>query len=196
MVSDNQIYVRDQVDLMVTGIRLLEPVMNVTVHDNLIRNCGTGIRSDTIESAIAEILDSTTFTGRPHTVPLVWPKSHAYRGWTLAWSRDGKPAGLSQIDSFELETLRFKLKEPREIKPDDHFEIYLRSANWNVHDNTITGCLEPVVLNSFGSETSIFRDNIISRDDVAGIRRPIQVLRGRFELTGNRVTGFDDAKAK
>ena len=44
IISDNQsIYVRGELDTLVTGIRLSEPAMNAVVHDNLIRNCGTGL---------------------------------------------------------------------------------------------------------------------------------------------------------
>ena len=43
IVSDNQIYVRGNTDPLVTAIRLREPAVNLDVHDNLIRNCGTGL---------------------------------------------------------------------------------------------------------------------------------------------------------
>ena len=42
LVHDNQVYVRGEPDPLVTAIRLNEPAVNLMVHDNLIRNCGTG----------------------------------------------------------------------------------------------------------------------------------------------------------
>lgn len=98
------------------------------------------------------------------------------------------PARSSEIESFDAATSRFKLKQPRAIKAGDRFEVFPRSANWNIHDNTITGCLQPVVLDSNGSPTSLLRDNLISRGEATDAKQGIQVVRGQFELTSNRMS--------
>ena len=77
-----------------------------------------------------------------------------------------------------------------DMKSGDRFEI--SSSDWNIHDNAIAGCLKPVVLNSPGSDTSILKDNMISRDGVTGAKQAIQILRGQFKLVGNRSSGFDE----
>jgi hypothetical protein len=190
VVSDNQIYVRGTNDAAVTGIRIREPAANATVHDNLVRNCGVGLVSCAAQSTVGAVVDASTFAAGYGTVPIGWVP-HLYRGWTLAWFRGGKPAGSSEIDSFEPLTSRFKLKQPRDITVGDRFEIIPRGSNWNIHDNTISGCLRPVVLDSHGSGTSVLKDNQISKGDAAGAKQAIQVERGTFELIGNRISGFD-----
>jgi hypothetical protein len=188
IVSDNQIYVRGANDAAVTGIRLREPAENALVHDNLLRNCGVGIASVAAQSAVAEVVDATTFVAGSGSVPGGW-QPHLYRGWTLAWFRGGKPVGSSEIDVFEPLASRFKLKQPCDIKSGDRFEVSSGSSNWNIHDNTVIGCLKPIVLDSQGSVTSLLKDNRVSRGEATGAKQAVQVLRGRFELLGNRITG-------
>lgn len=191
IVSDNQIYTRGECDTNLTAIRLTEPAINLIVHDNLVRHCGTGIVSDAVWSVVGEIVDPTTFVVGRGNVPLERRRSHCYRGWNLAWFRGGKPDGSSIIESFEAETLRFKLKEPREMKIDDRFEVFAASANWLIHDNTVTGCLQPVVFGGHGSGTSLFRDNLIERGGVANAAQPV-VVTGQFRLIGNHLVGFEE----
>lgn len=194
VVSDNQIYVRGATDATVTAIRIREPAMNTTVHDNLVRNCGTGIVGMAAQSAVGEITDTTSFIAGYGTVP-VGLVPHQYRGWDLAWLRNGKPNGASVIDSFDGLTSRFKLKQPHEIRRGDRFEVFPRSANWNLHDNTLTGCLAPLVFDAHGSPTSIIRNNLVSRGDAAGAKEAIQIVRGKFELVGNCVVDFSEASS-
>ena len=191
VVSDNQIYVRGTNDATVTGIRLREPAANALVHDNLVRNCGAGIVSGAGQSSVASVVDATTFAAGYGTVPIGWVP-HLYRGWTLAWFQGGKPAGSSEVDFFEPLTSRFRLKQPRDLKVGDRFEVVPRSSNWNIHDNLITGCLRPVVLDSHGGGTSILKDNLITRGETTGKNQAIQVVRGQFELVGNRISGFGE----
>jgi len=191
LISDNQVYVRGQPDPLVTAIRLSEPAVNVIVHDNLIRNCGTGLAPGRAEAAIAEVVDPATFLSIGKGVPFPRRQSHGYRGWNLAWLSGAKPNALSVIEAFDPETLRFKLREPREMKPGDRFQVFPPSANWHIHDNTITGCLNPVVLDSHGSRTSLVRNNLVSRGDVVPLGPAIDV-RGQFQLAGNQVHGFDE----
>jgi hypothetical protein len=194
IVADNQIYVRGQCDPMVTGIRLQEPAFNLIVHDNLVRNCGAGIVSERGRSRVGEVLDSRTFLradGWSESLPLERSRPWQCSGWQLAWQSGSKPNALSVIDSFDPETLRFRLREAYPMKVGDLFDIVVPSLNWNVHDNTVTGCQRPVVLDSHGSDTSIFRNNLIERGGTADAKQPV-VVNGRFQLSGNQVVGFDE----
>ncbi|MBM4049876.1 MAG: right-handed parallel beta-helix repeat-containing protein, partial [Planctomycetes bacterium] len=190
LVSNNQVYVRGAPDAKVTGVQIRDGALNVNVHGNLVRNCGRGLVAHRLPGKVAEVVDSRTFlqTG----LPLEWRTSHLYRNWTLAWLKDSKPAGQSVVDAYDPATLRFKLREPHEMRADDSFEAFPPSANWNIHGNTLTGCVQPVLLDSYGSETSFFKDNVVTRSEATGVKSAIEV-RGRFNLIGNHVSGFDES---
>ena len=47
------------------------------------------------------------------------------------------------------------------------------------------------MLESYGSATSVFRNNVVTRGRTAGVKEAI-VLVGRFHLIGNHVSGFDE----
>jgi len=185
-VSDNQIYVRGACDPSVTAIRLTEPAINLIVHDNLLRNCGTGIVSDAAYSLVGEIVDPTTFKAGRGTIPLERRLSHRYHGWNVAWFRGSKPDGLSVIESFDPETFHFKLQQSHLMKPGDRFEVFAPSANWNLHDNIITGCAQPVAFTGHGSDTSFFRHNLIERGGATNATQAI-VVSGKFKLVGNSI---------
>lgn len=191
VLSDNQIYTRGPCDTNVTAICLSEPAVGLIVHDNLLRNCGAGIVSDSAWSLVGEVLDATTFRAGRGRIPPERRQSHCYRGWNVAWFRDGKPQGLSVLAAFDPETLCFKLQEPREIRVGDRFHLFPRSADWQIHDNTVTGCLRPVVLEGFGSETCVFRNNLLSRGDVTGVKAALEV-HGRYQFFANQFHGFDE----
>jgi hypothetical protein len=191
IISDNQIYVRGQYDPQVTGIRLAESALHVGVHDNLIRHCGVGIVSNRVGAAVSEVVDGRTFLTPGRAVPLERRQSHRYRLWNLAWLSGSQPQTLSTIEAFDPETLQFKLARPHAMKVGDRFEVFPPSANWNLHDNTITGCAQPVTLDNYGSETSLFRDNIISRGEAQGVQQAV-VVSGRFQFTGTHISGFDE----
>lgn len=190
IVSDNQIYVRGKIDESVIAIRVREPASNVIIHDNLIRNCGTGLSLIAARSQAGKILNDTSFIGGGGSVP-VGMMAHQYRSWGLAWFRDGKPAGESVIELMDGLTSRFQLKQPREIKPGDSFEVIPPTSNWNIHDNTILSCTSPVLLDAHGGATAVIKDNHITRGDAPGAKEAIQTVRGHFELLDNRLTGFD-----
>jgi hypothetical protein len=194
IVSDNQIYVRGACDTNVTALRLTEPAVNLIVHDNLVRNCGTGIVSDTAYSYVGEIVNPTTFKAGRGTIPMERRLSHRYRGWNVAWFRGSKPDGFSIIESFDPETFLFKLKQPRDMRVGDRFEVFAPSANWNLHDNILTGCAQPVAFNNHGSDTSFFRNNLIERGGATNATQAI-VGHGKFKLTGNNIAGFDEKEA-
>jgi hypothetical protein len=192
VVSDNQVYVRGPCDPRVTGISIAEPALNVAVHDNLIRNCGAGLKTDRATSTVSEVVDQTTFLAAESGVPFEWRVSHLYQGWNLLWLTGSKPNALSLVDAFDPVTTRFKLKEPRDMKAGDRFEVFAPGpTNWSLHQNQISGCLNPVTLDSYGSDTSCFRDNVITRDTVTGVKQVVAV-KGRFDLVGNRIVGFDE----
>jgi hypothetical protein len=196
IVSDNQVYVRGPCDPAAAGIRLCEPALNVNVHDNLIRNCGLGIFTARGQGRIAEVLDRQTFTRTEHPsgLPLERQRPDLCRGWSIAWPAGAKPGPLSVIEAFDPETLRFRLKEPCGMKAGDRFEVIAPSTNWNLHANTISGCLKPVVLDSYGSETSLLTSNIVTRGETTGVTAAVEV-RGMFKLIGNHISGFDEKGA-
>jgi hypothetical protein len=190
IISDNQIYVRGEPDPRVTGISLSEPALNVSVHDNLIRNCGFGLRTNRITSSITEVFDSLTFL--ENALPLTWRYSHCYRNWNLLWLNGSRANSLAVIDSYDPTTLRFKLTAPADMKVGDRFMVYAPGgANWAIRNNTITSCTNPLVLDSFGGPTSIVSDNILSRGGATGIKQAVEV-RGRFNFEGNNFSGFDE----
>ena len=57
-ISDNQVYVRGKADPLVTGIRLSDPALKITVHDNLISNCGDGLITNRCSSRILQVTGS------------------------------------------------------------------------------------------------------------------------------------------
>ncbi|MBI2297430.1 MAG: hypothetical protein HYU66_00515 [Armatimonadetes bacterium] len=190
-VADNQVYVRGQPDPRVTGIRLREPALHLTVHDNLVRNCGTGLLTERAASRVTQMIDGTTFLEA--SLPLEWRYSHQYQGWNVVWISGNQVTGTSVIEAYDPATLRFRLTSPREMKVGDGFEVYPPgSANWDLHDNTITGCLRPVVLDNYGSSTNRFSRNTISRGQATGIERAMSVA-GGYEVADNLIAGFDEA---
>ncbi|MCD6360191.1 MAG: hypothetical protein J7M38_04940 [Armatimonadetes bacterium] len=192
IVSDNQIYVRGAPDPDVLAIRVQEPAVNVSVVNNLITNCGTGILTARGKALVSEVIAPSTFKVRQTMIPFPARRSHRYRGWSVAWMKGDQPLGLSTIADFDPDTLQFRLVEPRDIKVNDALEIFpADGADWLIEGNTITGCLQPVVLDSYGSGTSIVRNNLISRGGAEGVEEAVAV-HGQFTLEGNTVSGFDE----
>jgi len=191
IVSDNQIYVRGQTGPMVSGIVIRDAGVNLSVHDNLFQNCNEGIRTRRAEGRIEQVIDSSTFLASDYALPMVGRDSHLYRGWNLVWLDGNRVSAKSLIDSFEPDTLRFNLREPRKLRLGDRFEAFPPSANWNIHNNTITGCTRPVILDSYGSDTSIFRNNVINRGGATGVAQAVAVA-GRFSIIDNHLSGFDE----
>ena len=193
IAANNQVYVRGAVDPRVMGIVVNEPALKVRVHDNLVRNCNWGLLTGRAGSRVTEVIDEKTFVEAG--LPLEWKDGHRYRGWHLVWLAGGKPLGLSTLEGFDPETLRFILKEPWEMKVGDRFEVFPpRGPNWDIRGNTITGCQAPVVLDSYGGETALFRGNVISRGETAGVANAVE-SHGRFSLIGNHLSGFDEPGA-
>lgn len=191
IISNNQMYVRGACDPQVTAICLREPAINVLVHDNLIRNCGTGLMAASGQSRVKEVVDPKTFVAGSGQVPMERRRSHRYRGYSLVWKSGGKLRGPVTVEEFDPETLRYKLKEPAELKAGDWFEVFAPAANWNIHDNTVAGCRNPAVLEAWGSHTSLVRDNLFERGATMGVKHALR-LQGCFQLLGNQFFGFDE----
>lgn len=195
LVADNQVYVRGPCDPDVTAILLKEPAVDLLVHDNLIRNCGRGLATGRAESSILEVLDPRTFLCPPgRGIPFERRQSHCYQGWNVAWLAGAQAKAHAVLDGFDPESLRFTLREPHAMKAGDRLAVYPPSANWSLHDNSIIGCRQPVVLDSYGSPTSLVTNNLASRGETTGVKQAIEV-RGRFNLVGNQIHGFDEPGA-
>ncbi|NLY01429.1 MAG: hypothetical protein GXY83_35505 [Rhodopirellula sp.] len=195
IVSDNQIYVRGNCDPLVTAVKVLEPAVHVNIHDNLIRNCGAGILTGRASSRVGEVVDGRTFTLGTRTVPLDHRLAGQCQGWSLVWLTGGRPAALSAIEAITgaaaTDTVKVALKEAYAPKSGDSFELIPTAANWTFHDNTVTDCRRPIVLDSYGGPSSIVRANIVTRDRTADVKQAIE-MHGRFALIGNHVVGFDE----
>lgn len=199
IISNNQIYVRGKTDTLVTGIKITEPAMNAIVHDNLVRNCGSGILSSPGESRVGEVIDTRTFKrlDGPSGLPLERIQPRNTKGWYLIWKNDKESkqySGISEIESFDPETLNFKLKEPRAMKQNDRFEVNVPSMKWTVHNNTVTDCLHPLILNSYGSKTCLFYKNQISRGNTSNVQKAIEI-HGSFQFFDNFISGFNEEKS-
>jgi len=191
IISDNQMVVRGACDPQVTALQIIEPALNVIAHDNLIRNCGVGIQATTAVSRVGEIIDPQTFKSAGGQVPLPRRKTARYEGWNMVWTSGGKLQGPVVMGPFDRETDQFKLAAPTPLKTGDMFEVFPPAATWNLHDNVITGCQSPVLLNIWGSPTTLFRRNMIDRGEATGVKQAL-LLSGRCDLLGNRFTGFDE----
>ena len=198
IVSDNQVYVRGAADSNVTAIKIDEPAVNVAVHDNLIRNCGTGILTGRTVSSVGKVIDPQTFAPARAAVPLDHRLPRQCQGWRLVWLSAGKPCGESVLEAVlgaaTPETVQFKLQEPRPLKAGDLFETIPPAANWKIHHNMITGCQRPVILDGYGSPTSAFSQNSVSREQTTGVAQAV-VVNGEFRLDGNHIFGFDEKDA-
>jgi len=193
IAAGNQVYVRGAADPLVTGIAVSEPALNVRVSDNLVRHCNRGLVTGRASGRVTQVIDDRTF--EQSGIPLEWKDSHLYRGWNLVWVAGGRPLELSVVDSLDAESCRFYLREPREMKVGDTFDLFAPAGpDWDIHDNTITGCLLPVVLDSYGGETALFRHNTVSRGQATGVKQAVET-HSRFALLGNHVVGFDEPEA-
>ena len=190
VVADNQIYVRGKRLAHTTGIDLIEGVTDVTVHDNLIRNCAVGLAATRRGSSVTEVFEDGSFTEA--SLPLEWQVSHRYRGWHIAWRSDRT---IGAIDHFDPETCRFHLLgSERPVQAGDAFELFPPQARWTIHDNTVSGCAQGMSLNVYGSATTTLRNNLIDRGDAADASCGMR-LAGRVNVTGNHIIGFGSDSA-
>jgi len=194
IVSNNQIYVRGDVDPNTTGILIAGSAAHVTVHNNIIRNCYHGIITGRASSSVAEVLSADTFlAGRE--IDKEWEYSHRYRGWFAHWLSGVNAGTVSAFASFDAKALAFALTEPLLMNEGDRFAYYPGQANWHIHHNTISGCGRPVVLDSYGSDTSLFTDNIVTRGLATGVEQAM-VVKGAFTVARNTFAGFDEPDSR
>jgi hypothetical protein len=190
IVSDNQVYVRGETGRHVLGLLAAEPAVNLSLHDNLIEGCETGILGQRAQAVVTEVIDDRTF--RQSGLIEGWRASHRYRGWQVVWVGKEGPAETSAIESFDPSTLAFRLREPRRMAVGDELEsVSPDGGNWLLHHNTITGCKEPVVLETYGGPTSVFEDNLVTRGLATGVTHAITVA-GQVSLLDNIITGFNE----
>ena len=190
IVSDNQVYVRGEVDPLAKGIVLAEPARNLLVHDNLIRGCAVGLEGGKRTGRIDAVIDARTFTSGG---PLPWPRrrTHGYRGCRVAWLRGGKALPGPEIEAFDPDEGVFRLRQEGELEQGAVFAVYSpQGFSWNLHHNVINNCDRLVELDVFGGPTAVFSDNLLARGEVAGVDVAVSI-RGLFSVTGNRFTGFD-----
>jgi len=193
VVSDNQIYVRGDADPDVTGITVDSGAVNVTLHDNMIHHLGRGIVTARASTSVAKVHGPGRFAARGGVggMDKDWEYSHRYRGWRLHWLTGANSGKVSEIDALDSKTLILGLKGDLLAEPGDEFAYFPKQANWLIHHNTITDCAKPVVLDGYGSETSLFTDNVIARGLATGATEAV-ALKGNFVVRGNRLAGFNE----
>lgn len=186
IVADNQIYVRGARINETTGISISEGIEDVIVHDNLILNCGTGLKAYRRASSVATVLDTRTFTDTQ--LPMEWQVSSRYRGWQIVWLAENTS---STIADFNPEKMQFILDKPKtDLKKDDSFHLFPPQAHWTIHDNTITDCSLPVEIDVYGSATTTLRNNVITRGQTTDVKTACRIA-GQVNLIGNHFEGFD-----
>ncbi len=192
-ISDNQVYIRGEVDPEVTGIVLAEPARNIVVHDNIIRGCAVGLLATKKVGRIAEVIDPRTFrAGRL----LPWPRrrTHCYRGCRIAWVARGGDGFIlgPEIKTFDPDEGVYRLTEDCELKEGTGFAILSpQGPNWNIHHNVINNCAQLVDLDVFGGPTAVFADNLLSRGETENVKIAAEI-HGRFKITDNQFSGFDE----
>jgi len=192
-ISDNQIYIRGEVDPHVTGIVLKEPARNVVVHDNLIRGCSMGLQATQNTGTVATVLDARTFTPGGS---LPWPRrrTHCYRGYRIVWLPRGAAAPVlgPQVETFDPDQGVFRLTEDCDLKAGAAFALLApQGLNWNLHHNVINNCTQLVSLDVFGGPTAVIADNLLSRGEATGVKTAAEV-RGLFKIADNQFVGFDE----
>ncbi|NLX96687.1 MAG: hypothetical protein GXY83_10970 [Rhodopirellula sp.] len=190
IVSDNQIYVRGDVDPHVKGMVLTEPARNIVVHDNIIRGCAIGMQADKKTGRIGEVIDARTFKSGG-AIP--WPRrrTHHYRGCKLAWFQGDTALPGPEIEAFDPDKGVFRLSSDCELKQGAAFAVYSpQGFNWNVHHNVINNCDRLVDLDVFGGPTAVFGNNLLFRGEVKHGKVAVSI-RGAVGITHNHFAGFD-----
>ncbi len=194
IVSDNQVYVRGEVDSLVKGIVLTEPARNIVVHDNIIRGCAVGLQGGRWTGRIAEVIDARTFRSGG---PLPWPRrrTHSYRGCRMAWLLRGNAVPGPNIEAFDPNEGVFRLSRDGELKKGAVFAVYSpQGFNWSIHHNVINNCDRLVDLDVFGGPTAVLSDNLLSRGEVTNVDIAVSI-RGIFSVTANHFAPFDGLRS-
>ena len=199
-ISDNQIYVRGDVDPNATGIELEEPARNVVVHDNIVRGCAVGLLATRNLGSVAEVIDARTF--RSGNVPrnmMPWPRrrTHCYRGCRIAWLPEGDVPFVvgPEIETFDPDEGVFRLTEDCNLKEGARFAIFApQGLSWSIHHNVINNCTQLVHLDVFGGPTAVFADNLLSRGETQNVKVAGDI-RGRLKIADNVFAGFDEPES-
>ncbi len=192
-ISDNQIYIRGEVDPLVKGIVLTQPARNIVAHDNIIRGCAIGLEAERTVGRIDEVIDPRTFKSGGR---LPWPRrgTHCYRGYRIAWLQPGKPAFVlgPTIKTFDADEGLFRLSGDCDLKKGATFTILSpQGLAWNIHDNVINNCAQLVNLDVFGGPTAAFTNNLLSRGETGGVKVAMEI-HGLFKIAGNQFCGFNE----
>ena len=193
IVSDNQIYVRGEIDPHVQGIVLAEPARNIVFHDNIVRGCAVGMLAVKTEGRIDELIDARTFKAGGR---LPWPRrgTHCYRGCRIVWiPKADAPYVLGpEIETFDPNEGVFRLTEDCDLKKNATFALYApQGLAWNIHHNVINRCTQLVNLDVFGGPTALFADNLLSRGHAGSVNVAVEV-HGLFTIADNQFAGFDE----
>ena len=161
--SDNQIFVRGEVDEKAVGIEISDDVTRINIHDNTVSGCGVGIKSESVIGYVGDVVDETTFYRAEKGASvalrpmLLRVGSHCYKGWRLRWT-DGTE---SEIADFDPVGLTFKIKEARALKSGDEFMLCSNGAlPWLIHHNIIDNCKTPMELDTFSGARAVLDGNI------------------------------------
>ncbi len=162
--SDNHIFVRGDTDKNVRGIVISDDVVRVSVHDNTVAGCKTGIEFEKVEGTVG-IVDSDTVFYRDETVyarlkpMLLRPNSHRFRGWKLIWQNDGAESEILDFDPYKL---TFTLKEPRKMQTGDKFYMYgPNTIPVSVHHNIVENCETAIYNDTYAGRRAALDGNII-----------------------------------
>ena len=110
-VSDNQIFVRNGSNFRTSGIRIEGKATNLSIHDNIIRGCSSGIASQPSTSSIQEVVEPGKFLA-DSGIDKLRPSSHRYPGWGIHWLSGANEGKRSTISEFNPGDLTFTLAEP------------------------------------------------------------------------------------
>jgi hypothetical protein len=182
IIADNHVYVRGERSEKVTGIHVADHAVNINLHDNLIENCHCGFRTGRrdyvpqgqkgsfefhhTESEVKEVATQCKF--RVNALPFLCDDAAPYCGWNLRWLTGLNAGRTATIESYDRKESAITLKDEIQLQAGDKFAVYPRSANWQIHHNTITDCARPMTVDLLGTEGVNITDNIISPPESAG----------------------------
>ncbi|MFA7158987.1 MAG: right-handed parallel beta-helix repeat-containing protein [Kiritimatiellia bacterium] len=182
IIADNHVYVRGERSEKATGIHVADHAVNIHIHDNIIENCQDGFRTGRRDyvpqgeggrfefrhtgAEVGEVIDRRRF--RASSLPMLCDDAAPYRGWNLRWLTGPNAGRTTAIEGYERKDRIVALKDDIPLQAGEKFAVYPRSANWQIHHNTIAGCTRPMTIDLLGLEGVNIKDNIISPPESAG----------------------------
>ena len=112
------------------------------------------------ESEVAETLGPRAF--RDKSLPVRCDDAAPYRGWFLRWLTGTQAGKTATLEHYDPKDRTVTLKEDLSLQAGDRFAVYPRSANWQIHHNTITDCVNPMIVDLFGKDGVHIDDNVLS----------------------------------